>query len=102
MTVETGAGSFWQKAMQAMMDRTIHLSEAADSVIANIFAVGDSDSIEYGIKFDENGMSKYLLDCGAPSIKESAKIITDEIVPVWEKLVKASVIADKELVREFK
>lgn len=102
VTVETGAGSFWQKAMQAMMDKTIHLSEAADSVIANIFAVGDSDSIEYGIKFDESGMSKYLLDCGAPSIKESAKIITNEIVPVWEKLVKASVIADKELVREFK
>lgn len=102
VTVETGAGLFWQKAMQAMMDKTIHLSEAADSIIARVYAVGDSESIEYGIKFDENGMSRYLLQCGSPSIKESAKIITDEIVPVWEKLVKASVIADKELVREFK
>lgn len=102
VTVETGAGLFWQKAMQAMIDKTIHLSEAADSIIARVYAVGDSESIEYGIKFDEAGMSRYLVQRGYPSIKESAKIITDEIVPIWEKLVKASVIADKELVREFK
>lgn len=100
--VETGAGVFWQKAMQTMIDKTIHLSKAADSIIARVFAVGDSESIEYGIKFDEAGMSRYLVQRGYPSIKESAKIITDEIVPIWEKLVKASVIADKELVREFK
>ena len=102
VTVETGAGSFWGKAMSAILDKTIHLSEAADTIIADVYSVGDSESIEYGIKFDENGMSRYLLQCGSPSIKESAKIITDAVVPVWEKLVKASVIADKELVREFK
>lgn len=102
VTVETGAGSFWQKAMQAMIDKTIHLSTVADAIIARVFAVGDSESIQYGIKFDEDGMSRYLVKRGYPSIKESAKLITDEIVPVWEKLVKASVIADKELVREFK
>lgn len=102
VAVETGAGSFWQKAMQAMIDKTIQLSPAADSIIARVFAEGDSEAIEYGIKFDEDGMSRYLVQCGYPSIKESAKLITAEIVPVWEKLVKASVIADKELVREFK
>ena len=102
VTVETGAGSFWEKAMLAMMDRTIHLSQDTGAIIDDIYARGTDENIEYGIVFDESGMSKYLLDCGAPSIKESAKIITDKIVPVWEKLVKASVIADKELVREFK
>lgn len=102
VTVETGAGSFWGKAMSAILDKTIHLSGAADTIIADVYAVGDSESIEYGIKFDEDGMSKYLLDCGAPSIRESVDMISNLVIPVWEKLVKASVIADKELVREFK
>lgn len=101
VTVETGAGSFWEKAMLAMMNRTIHLSQDTGAIIDDIYARGTDENIEYGIVFDERGMSKYLLDCGAPSIKESAKIITNLVIPIWEILVKASVIADKELVREF-
>lgn len=102
VTVETGAGSFWENAMLAMMDRTIHLSQETGAIIDDIYARGTDENIEYGIVFDEGGMSKYLLDCGAPSIRESVDIISKLVVPVWEKLVKASVIADKELVREFK
>lgn len=102
VSVEDGAGAFWEKAMLAMMDKSIHLSQDTGAIIDDIYARGTDENIEYGIVFDEGGMSKYLLDCGAPSIRESVDIISNLVVPVWEKLVKASVIADKELVREFK
>ena len=102
VTLENGDGAFWAKAMGAMVDKIRkNLMVNEDLIINHISSRDTGESIEYGLSLREKGVSEILVQCKYPSIKESARIITDIVIPVWRKLVKAADIAEKEIAREY-